>query len=298
MASPRAIAAAVEALCAVLRRRIPIDAPGQPVATRAVTPARLRGLHESDGIAVCLWRVAVDSHVRAQPPGREPFARAETPPVAVDLWLLVVPHAPSVATQQHLLGRVLAALAGTPRLEAADLNAAAGGEPVFGPEESLQLVLEQPAAGDERAAAAVPADLPPLVSCRVGPLFIDREEERMPEERKPGPPAPSPAPVIQLLERNGAIAPGTTLAILEGGLRVDLPDPTRLRAGATLVVKSMASVPSRLAPPAGTVDQRAALVLRGFQAATFVADGHGRWLLTGLSAAPAPDSIFTGPGRP
>ncbi len=115
------------------------------------------------------------------------------------------------------------------------------------------------------------------------------------------PPAPAPAGpalVIQTLERNGAIAAGTKLAILEGGLRVTLPDPTRLPAGSTLVVKSMASVPSRLAPPAGSIDQRPALVLRGFQAATFMADGSGRWLVTGLTAAPAADSVFTGPGRP
>lgn len=147
---------------------------------------------------------------------------------------------------------------------------------------------------------AAPAALPP-VPPPAPPAPPPAPGDPLPPPAPPAPvppPPAAPAPVIQTLERNGAIAARTTLAILEGGLRVTLPDPTRLAAGTTLVVKSMASVPSRLAPPAGSIDQRPALVLRGFQAATLVADGSGRWLVTGLTAAPAADSVFTGPGRP
>ena len=176
-------------------------------------------------------------------------------------------------------------------------------------------VIETPAGwvvngppGNAADAVTVAASAPALLLSAMAAGRLGAPPPVAPPPPPPGPPAPPPAPgasppappapVIQILERNGAIAPRTTLAILEGGLRITLPDPTRLRPGTSLVVKSMASVPSRLAPSAGTIDQRPALVLRGFQAATLVADGTGRWLVTGLTAAPAADSAFTGPGRP
>lgn len=175
MASPRAIAAAVEGIAASLRRRYPRDQFGAGLVIDAVAPARLRDAMAEDGISIVLWRVTVNGHARARPPRRDSEGRAFRPSLPVDLSLVMVPHASLAQTQHRLLGWLMRALEDQPSFPAVELNQALGGADVFHPEEAAELVAEPLAVADHLALWDRLRDLPPAAFYQLRMLLLDSE---------------------------------------------------------------------------------------------------------------------------
>lgn len=148
MARPSALAAVARTVLTLIEDHCPRDEfVGEP---RFVLHAGPDGTRVDEGFSVGVWRLAVNTTLRNVPPRRGPDGRMRRPPLPVDLWLLVTPWSTEPERQLRLAGWALRFLDDHPVLPAALLNAALTRQvpPAFGPDESVELVLDAPALAD------------------------------------------------------------------------------------------------------------------------------------------------------
>lgn len=93
----------------------------------------------SEGVALTLYRVAINGNVRALPPRVGADGRRFRPSLPVDLHYLLTSWGRSAERQQELLGWALRTLDDTPILSASLLNQGQA-VPVFRPDEGVDLV--------------------------------------------------------------------------------------------------------------------------------------------------------------
>jgi hypothetical protein len=176
MATWNAIAATSKALLAVLEEGFPRDRFPISPSFDLVQPPRLAGNTAlPDGIAVCLWRVAVNPR-RSLPPRRTPDGRRCKPSLPLDLHYLLVPSASAADTQQRLLGWALRELEDHPVLSSGELNRQLAEPAVFAPDEAVELVADPLALADYLALwDKAKATLPVAMGYTARMLLIDSE---------------------------------------------------------------------------------------------------------------------------
>ncbi len=176
MATWNAIAATSKALLAVLEEGFPRDRFPISPSFDLVQPPRLAGNTAlPDGIAVCLWRVAVNPR-RSLPPRRNAEGERFKPSLPLDLHYLLVPSATAADTQQRLLGWALRELEDHPVLTSGELNRQLAEPTVFAPDEAVELVADPLALADFLALwDKAKATLPVAMGYTARMLLIDSE---------------------------------------------------------------------------------------------------------------------------
>lgn len=142
MATHAAISATSLAILGLLESA----AAGDPdFATASFSPLTSTDLQSStaDQLAVSLYlyHVAVNTSRRSAPGRVDATGTRRVPALPLDLHYLLIAWAKDASTQQRLLGWAVRVLQDTPTLPAGVLNAH-GPEPVFRPDETVELVWE------------------------------------------------------------------------------------------------------------------------------------------------------------
>jgi hypothetical protein len=119
-----------------------LAAPGGHAPTVSLDSPALLAAREGAGVSLWLYRVAVDPRHREPPPGPAGAAASTTQAAPLQLHYLITPLAAAddpegAATEQALLGRVLAAFDAAPVVRGAALRGALAGTPT-----TLQVRLE------------------------------------------------------------------------------------------------------------------------------------------------------------
>ncbi len=176
MATWNAIAATSKAILAVLEEGFPRDRFPIAASFELMQPQRLAGSTAlPEGIALCLWRVAVNPR-RSLPPRRTPDGRRMKPSLPLDLHYLLVPVANMADTQQRLLGWALRELEDHPVLSPGELNRQLAEPAVFAPDEAVELVADPLALADFLALwDKAKATLPVAMGYTVRMLLVDSE---------------------------------------------------------------------------------------------------------------------------
>ncbi len=176
MATWNAIAATSKALLAVLEEGFPRDRFPIAPSFDLVQPQRLAAANAlPDGIALCLWRVALNPR-RSLPPRQTPDGRRCKPSLPLDLHYLLVPVAAQADTQHSLLGWALRELEDHPVLASGELNRQLAVPAVFGPDEAVELVADPLALADFLALwDKAKSTLPVVMGYTARMLLIDSE---------------------------------------------------------------------------------------------------------------------------
>lgn len=141
MATHQAIAAAGAAIRGLIRERYPRDDFGTLVVECYQARDLEKGLN-SDGFAILLWRVAINTQRRARGPRTDLFGRRFRPSLPIDLSFLIVPVASAAEKQLRMLGWAMRAIEDSSRLTAAQLNHYLAEDDIFSPEEEVDLVCD------------------------------------------------------------------------------------------------------------------------------------------------------------
>jgi Pvc16 N-terminal domain len=148
MASYNALAAIPAALRGLLHERYPRDQFGPSLKIATVQPKDIEGLTE-DGIAILLWRIAMNTQRRALAPRTDLLGRRFKASLPVDISILVIPHAATSAeTQLKLAGWAMRALADAGPISASQLNNYLAQDDVFADTEELDLICDPLALAD------------------------------------------------------------------------------------------------------------------------------------------------------
>ncbi len=159
MATYQAIAAASAAIKGLLEERFPRDgrAPLVPPALPAGDddprefPALTIKICQAkdfetglagDGIAIFLWRVAINTQRRARGPRTDVFGNRFKPSLPIDLSFMIIPFATGAEMQQRMLGWVMRALEDAGPLTATQMNNYLSHSSVFAPGEDVELVCD------------------------------------------------------------------------------------------------------------------------------------------------------------
>ena len=140
MATHRAIVATSETLRSMLEQACPRDE--FPDARFELFQASDFQRKLDEGISLFLYRVAVSTARRNNPPRTSPDGRRLRPPLPVDLFYLCSAWGKSVARQHALLGWAMRALEDGNVLPSGVLNAAGAHDDTFRPGESVEVVHE------------------------------------------------------------------------------------------------------------------------------------------------------------
>lgn len=138
MASYKAIEATTRAILELLRAAAPKDDFAAAQFEPYGAPQFQKPMDE--GVSLYLYRVGTSSR-RNLPPRTGPNGFPLRAPLPVDVYYLLTAWARTPEKQQRLLGFCLRELADTPVLPATFLNHFAS-EPVFRPDESVELIFE------------------------------------------------------------------------------------------------------------------------------------------------------------
>ena len=141
MATHLAIAAAGAAIRGLIRERYPRDDFGTLVVDCYHANEVEKGL-TSDGFAILLWRIAINTQRRARGPRVDIFGRRFKPSLPVDLSFLIIPVASAAEKQLRMLGWVMRALEDAGPLTAAQLNHYLAEDDIFALEEDVDLVCD------------------------------------------------------------------------------------------------------------------------------------------------------------
>ncbi len=148
MANHNALAAIPAALRGLLHERYPRDQFGPSLKIATVQPKDIEGLTE-DGIAILLWRIAMNTQRRALAPRTDLLGRRFKASLPVDISILVIPHAATSAeTQLKLAGWAMRALADAGPISASQLNNYLSEDNVFADTEELDLICDPLALAD------------------------------------------------------------------------------------------------------------------------------------------------------
>lgn len=146
MAHYRAIAAALAAIEGLLAERYPRDEEGfsGSLDIARIQPKDIENLTVNGpaGIAILLWRVAINQQRRMLPPRTDLEGRRFKASIPVDLSILLVPFAPNAETQHRILGWAMRALADAGPLKATQLNEYLKEDDVFAETEEVDLVCD------------------------------------------------------------------------------------------------------------------------------------------------------------
>lgn len=142
MADYNALAAIPAAIRGLLHERYPRDQFGPSLKIATVQPKDVEGLKE-DGIAILLWRIAINTQRRALAPRTDLFGRRFKASLPVDVSILIIPYAGNSAeTQLKLAGWAMRALADAGPISASQLNNYLAEDNVFADTEELELVCD------------------------------------------------------------------------------------------------------------------------------------------------------------
>jgi hypothetical protein len=154
MASYQAIAAASAAIRGLISERYPRkisdQQPELPALKVELYQAKDidKGL-DGNGIAIFLWRVAINVQRRARGPRTDMFGNRFKPSLPIDLSFLIIPHATSAEVQLRILGWVMRALEDAGPLTATQLNHYLAETNVFAPDEEVELVCDPLSVADQ-----------------------------------------------------------------------------------------------------------------------------------------------------
>ena len=148
MASYNALAAIPAAIRGLLHERYPRDQFGPSLKIATVQPKDIEGLTE-DGIAILLWRIAMNTQRRGLAPRTDLFGRRFKASLPVDVSILIIPYAGNSAeTQLKLAGWAMRALADAGPICASQLNNYLAEDDVFADNEELDLICDPLALAD------------------------------------------------------------------------------------------------------------------------------------------------------
>lgn len=104
----------------------------------------------TEGFSVLVWRVAINTTLRNQPPRRTPDGRRRRPALPLDLGLMLTPWAADAEGQLRLLGWALRFIEDHSVVPAALLNQALSRRnvPAFNADEAIEIVHDTPALPD------------------------------------------------------------------------------------------------------------------------------------------------------
>ena len=139
MGAPYAVAAVGEAILALLAAARP---PAFAGAQFELYQGRNFTTPMEEGICLYLYRITPGSNVRNLPPRVAADGRRFRPSVPVDLHYLLIPWARDAFKQQRLLGWAMRVLEDTRVLHASLLNQHGPEPDLFGPTESLDVLME------------------------------------------------------------------------------------------------------------------------------------------------------------
>lgn len=129
------------------------------------------------GLSVYLYRVGFNTGQRNLYPRVSPEGRRTRPPLLVDLHYLLTAWGKSAQVQQELLGRAMVALEERSSLSAGLLNGAINA-PVFGPEETVDLLPESLSLADLDVVWKIAQTNPqPSASYLARMVVLEPEEE-------------------------------------------------------------------------------------------------------------------------
>lgn len=141
MATWNAIAATTRAILGLLE-----DAYPRELGKLTFSPAHVSDFAGDkvppDGFTLCLYRVALNTSVRNQPPRLKPDGTRYRPSLPLDLQYLLTPWAGDVEKQQRLLGWGMRQLEDNAILPAGLLNRFLKEPDVFRADETVELVAE------------------------------------------------------------------------------------------------------------------------------------------------------------
>ena len=140
MAAPYAVAAVGEAILALLAAARPT--PEFAGAAFELYQGRNFTTPMEEGICLYLHRITPGSNVRNLPPRVAADGRRFRPSVPVDLHYLLIPWARDAFKQHRLLGWAMRVLEDTRVLHASLLNQHGPEPDLFGPNESLDVLME------------------------------------------------------------------------------------------------------------------------------------------------------------
>lgn len=148
MANYNALAAIPAAIRGLLHERYPRDQFGPSLKIATVQPKDIDGLTD-DGIAILLWRIAMNTQRRGLAPRTDLFGRRFKASLPVDVSILIIPYAGNSAeTQLKLAGWAMRALADAGPISASQLNNYLAEDDVFADNEALDLICDPLALAD------------------------------------------------------------------------------------------------------------------------------------------------------
>lgn len=142
MARYHAIAAVAAAVRGLLHERYPRDQFGNTLDISHIQPSELEDL-TGDGIAIMLWRVAINTQRRGLAPRTDIFGRRFKASLPVDISILLIPHAGDAENQLKLIGWAMRALADAGPLSASQLNEYLAEDDIFQDTEEVDLICDQ-----------------------------------------------------------------------------------------------------------------------------------------------------------
>jgi hypothetical protein len=176
MAHYRAIAAAGAAIVGLIKERYPRPEFGPSLTVATLLPNAVeRGL-TGDGIAICLWRVALNGQRRSRGARVDAFGNRFKPSLPLDLSFLVIPYSSDPERQARLLGWVMRALEDAGPLTAAQLNFYLAESDIFAPEEDVDLICDPLALADHLALWDRLKQFPPAANYLMRMVLIDSQE--------------------------------------------------------------------------------------------------------------------------
>ncbi|MFN6133338.1 MAG: DUF4255 domain-containing protein [Synechococcaceae cyanobacterium] len=176
MAHYRAIAAILAAVSGLVKERYPRAEFGSSLSVASLQPSTVEKGLTGEGIAICLWRVALNGQRRNRGPRLDALGNRFKPSLPLDLSILVIPYSADAERQARMLGWVMRTFEDAGTLTAAQLNFYLAESDVFSPEENVVLVCDPLALADHLALWDRLKQLPPAANYLVRMVLLDSLE--------------------------------------------------------------------------------------------------------------------------
>jgi hypothetical protein len=174
MANSKAIAAVSATLQGLLRDAYPRDEFGTSLQFD-LYQAKNFDDPMTEGVAICLWRMAPNGNRRNYPNRTDRFGRRFRGSIPIDLYYLLVPFATQAERQQRLLGWVIRAMHELGPMVPTHLNHYLAESDIYAEAESLDAVPEALSVTDYLTLWDRLKRLPPAASYVVRLLLIDSD---------------------------------------------------------------------------------------------------------------------------
>lgn len=141
MATYEGIAAVAATMRGLLHERYPRTDFGNTLVIKTIQPKDIEGL-TGEGIAILLWRVAINTQRRGLAPRTDLLGRRFKASIPVDISILLIPHANDPEKQLKLAGWAMRALADAGPLSATQLNNYLAEPDIFADTEEVDLICD------------------------------------------------------------------------------------------------------------------------------------------------------------